>query len=245
VQAGAPALAHEPPKTNIAGDAAATTPSLPATSLQPLAARYRVTVSAPKSAGQPTARTRQQDWYFYREPNRIAIVKGDIEEVWLRDGDGQIRFERVFHADRRIAEYSPGELKTLGIDTDWSALAGFVDGRVFANAKRVVAKPTAHGRVNRYEASTAASRTSLMWSQRLGLPTFLAVTPRTPNQRSVRYELLEVSGAAKASWPAAGQQTADYERTDSADFGDMESDPFVRKAEAMDVRTGWRKPHEH
>ncbi len=37
----------------------------------------------------------------------------------------------------------------------------------------------------------------------------------------------------------------DYERLDAADLGDMDYDAFARKAEAYDVKLGWRQPHEH
>ncbi|WP_309624744.1 hypothetical protein [Methylibium sp.] len=40
-------------------------------------------------------------------------------------------------------------------------------------------------------------------------------------------------------------RAADYLRIDAADFGDMEYDPIVRKAEAMDVKAGWRVAHRH
>ena len=43
----------------------------------------------------------------------------------------------------------------------------------------------------------------------------------------------------------AGRQSADHLHVDSADFGDMAYDAFVRKAETFDVLAGWRKPHAH
>ncbi|GAP34226.1 hypothetical protein ISF6_4005 [Piscinibacter sakaiensis] len=42
-----------------------------------------------------------------------------------------------------------------------------------------------------------------------------------------------------------GQRSADYLRLDAADFGDMDYDPVVRKAEALDIRLGWRTAHHH
>ena len=42
-----------------------------------------------------------------------------------------------------------------------------------------------------------------------------------------------------------GARSADYLRIDAADFGDMEYDPVVRKAEAIDIRAGWRSAHAH
>ena len=61
----------------------------------------------------------------------------------------------------------------------------------------------------------------------------------------VQFELQEWHVSAPPSWSVAGRQSADYLHVDSADFGDMACDAFVRKAETFDVLAGWRKPHAH
>jgi hypothetical protein len=40
-------------------------------------------------------------------------------------------------------------------------------------------------------------------------------------------------------------KSAHYLHIDAADFGDMDYDPVVRKAEALDTRLGWRASHKH
>lgn len=44
---------------------------------------------------------------------------------------------------------------------------------------------------------------------------------------------------------AALPDSTNYERLDAADLGDMDYDAFARKAEAYDVKLGWRQVHEH
>lgn len=123
------------------------------------------------------------DWYFSRGEQRLRVVKGDIEEIWQRESRGQVSFERIFHADQRRVFYTPGELRTLGIEADW---AGAVESI----------------------------------------------------ERSGLRERAEGEGAQP---PKADH----YERLDAADLGDMDYDAFARKAEAYDVKLGWRQPHEH
>lgn len=38
---------------------------------------------------------------------------------------------------------------------------------------------------------------------------------------------------------------SNYDRLDAADIGDMDHDAFARKAEAYDVKLGWREAHAH
>jgi hypothetical protein len=59
-------------------------------------------------------------------------------------------------------------------------------------------------------------------------------------------ELIEHSGLRERAEPGSARaDVANYERFDAADLGDMDYDAFARKAEAYDVKLGWRQPHEH
>jgi hypothetical protein len=59
-------------------------------------------------------------------------------------------------------------------------------------------------------------------------------------------ELIEHAGLREQPPGAAGLPDAtNYERLDAADLGDMDHDAFARKAEAYDVKLGWRQTHEH
>ena len=57
-----------------------------------------------------------------------------------------------------------------------------------------------------------------------------------------------VQGSGLAEHPSSGPALPDpagYQRIDAADLGDMDQDPFARKAEAYDVKLGWRQAREH
>ena len=205
-------------------------------SLAPIAARYRVTIS--RRDASKRMRSVVETWTFERTERRITLVRGDIEEHWMRDERGTVRFERVFHADQRVVDYTAGELATLGIDVSWDGLATFVDARELATLERVGESRA----TQRYSGKAGSRSIAIEWSPQAGLPARL--TRVSANGRA-QFELLESHASAPASWPVAGVRSADYLHVDAADFGDMEYDAFVRKAEAFDVMAGWRKPHAH
>ena len=206
-------------------------------SLAPVAARYQVTISR-RDPSSKKLRSASESWYFQRSPQRITLIRGDIEEHWMRDERGTVRFERVFHADQRVVDYTAGELATLGIEVSWDALATFIDARELALLKPAGALRA----MQRFSGKSAGRSVDVEWSAQAGLPARL--TRVAPTGR-VQFELLESHASAPASWPVAGLRSADYLHVDSADFGDMEDDAFVRKAETFDVMAGWRKPHAH
>ena len=211
--------------------------ALNSASLAPVAARYQVTISR-RDPSTKQLRSISETWYFQRSPQRVTLIRGDIEEHWMRDDRGTVRFERVFHADQRVVDYTAGELTTLGIDVSWDALATFIDARELA-----LLKPAGATReLQRFSGKSAGRSVDVEWSARAGLPARL--TRVAPTGR-VQFDLLESHASAPAAWPVAGLRSADYLHVDSADFGDMEYDAFVRKAETFDVMAGWRKPHAH
>ena len=206
-------------------------------SLAPVAARYRVTIT--RRDASKRLRSVVEVWTFQRAEQRITLIRGDIEEHWMRDERGTVRFERVFHADQRVVDYTAGELATLGIDVSWDALATFVDSRELATLKLAGGGPRA---TQRYSGKAGSRSIDVEWSAQAGLPVRLT---RASADGRAHFELLESHASAPASWPIPGVRSVDYLHVDSADFGDMDYDAFVRKAEAFDVRLGWRKAHAH
>jgi hypothetical protein len=203
----------------------------------PVAARYAVSVT---SRGKAIATAHRHVWHFYRQPQRIAVHKGAIDEIWHRDAQGQISFERVFHDEARAVNYSAGELFTLGVHADWAALASFVD----LSALRVVSRTgSADAQRMRLTGTIGGDRLQVEWLTALQLPARLTRTDRAGKVTDIR--LVQHAAAAPADWPLPDQRSADYLRLDAADFGDMGYETVVRLSEALDVRLGWRQPHAH
>jgi hypothetical protein len=192
----------------------------------PVAARFEVRITPPKGVAQPA---RQQTWTFIREAQQVALIKGDVEERWRRDESGRIRFERIFHADRHVVDYSPGELATLNVQPAWAALSCFVDPQnLVATARR---QPT------------AGAWERVTWNRALNLPSRLE--RRSRDGTLTRLRLTAQFAVPPAGWPLPGERSDEYLHLDAADFGDMDYDPVVRKSEALDLRAGWRAPHSH
>jgi hypothetical protein len=234
---GAAAAAREAAAPATSRVASAASAMLLPADAPPLAARFAVTVSL------EGASARRHVWTFYREPQRIALMKGAIDEVWHRDAQGQISFERVFHDEQRAVDYSAGELATLGVQADWAALASFVDPRSLA-ALRVVSR-SGSGVAERVRlAGTVAGDTlRVEWLPALQLPARLTRTDRSGAVTDIR--LVQHAAAPPAGWPVPSERSAAYLRLDAADFGDMDYERVVRQSEALDVRLGWRKAHAH
>ncbi len=209
----------------------------------PLAARFSVSVTAPVKAGAKPAAARHHEWTFVRNAERVALLKGNIDEVWFRDARGLLSFERVFHDEQRVADYSAGELSTLGVQADWTALSSFIDPRELASLKLVSRSGVGAEERIRLAGSAGGQSLSVDWLPALQLP---AKVVRQGRDGSVtRIELAQHAATAPAAWPVPGARSAGYLHLDAADFGDMDYEKVVRQSEALDVRSGWRSAHAH
>jgi hypothetical protein len=212
----------------------------------PLAARYVVTVDRVSNA-QTRSQPTQYTWYFYRDAEQVALLKGNVDEIWSRDVQQRVRFMRVFHDDARVVDYSTGELLTLHVKADWGALSRFVDPSELAQLKRVSVQGQARDARWRLtgwlEEGSRQTHVTVDWSPALQLPKRLV--RHTKGGTTVRMTLVETAALPKPSWPLVGARASNYLHLDAADFGDMDYDPVVRKSEALDARLGWRASHQH
>jgi hypothetical protein len=181
---------------------------------EPLVARYRVTVVG--LSANDSGAVREQEWVFARQPDRVAIDKGETEEVWRRQPNGAVSLQRVLHAQQRVIDYSAGELAALGVEVDWSALERWSVAGDGIAAER-----------------DATVQLPVRWAQRIG------------PHAAARFELIDWQRGTQTNRSLSGERSAGYLHIDAADFGDMPYDPAVRAAEAMDVRAGWRQVHRH
>lgn len=206
--------------------------SVVAQAADPVTASYRVELQSGKRAVQ------SQTWYIQREPQRITIYKPQMDDIWRRDQAGQISFERVFHDDRTIVEYTAGELRTLGVTPVWDELAS-----IFDPAKLQKLKPLARtAGAASYQGKLGEEQVKVEWLDEPALPRSLL---RSAHGKSVRFTLLKQPATLPDAIVAAHQALDHYTRLDASDFGDMEYNPVVKKAMHLDVQLGWRAEHEH
>ena len=208
-----------------------------------IAARFRVTLT-PRGG-----RAQVQQWWLNRSTHEIGWIKGpNTEEVWRRDSSG-IRLERVMRADRHVIDYSAGEFRTLEVALDWREL-----GSLFAEHDLdllTAIKPSSTPiqpiqptqptqPIQHYQGRINGERVDLLWDARAHLPLRL---DRQGKAGRVLYERVAMHRSVPTDWPRAGATTDNFQRLDAADFGDMEYNPVVRRAQARDERAGWRNTH--
>lgn len=237
------AQAHDAPRPSLSqAPLRASAPVALDGELAPVAARYSVSIERAAS-GASRVKPQQHTWYFYRDAGRIALLKGSVDEVWFRDAQHRVSFERVFHDDERVVDYSTGELATLNVKVDWAALSTFVDPSELAQLKLVSKKGKEKDARLQLRGRVGQEWVTVDWLPALQLPQSLM--RQFKGGTTVRMVMLESAPSPLPSWPEVGVKSAHYLHLDAADFGDMNHDPVVRKSEALDTRLGWRASHTH
>jgi hypothetical protein len=211
------------------------------TQAPPIVARYVVTVER-RSNGKQHGK-QQHTWYFDRGADRVAVLKGNVDEVWYRDAQERISFERVFHDDARVVDYNTGELATLHVNVDWAALSRFVDPAELAQLKLVSKKGNGRDVQWHLRGGVGKEYLDVVWLPAFELPQRL--TRYVPGASTVHMQLIATAQSPQPNWPVVGEKSVNYLHLDAADFGDMDYDPVVRKSEALDARLGWRAVHKH
>jgi hypothetical protein len=199
-------------------------------------------VSFKPAAATKASAASVQTWALSRHADRITFVKGAIEEIWTRDARGEIGLTRIFRDNRAIVDYSTGELKTLGLQPRWETLGTLFDEAAIRMLVPRGVSRLAGREVYRFTGKLGAEQVDLAWDAKARLPVRLV---RSGPAGRASFELQATHEAGPSAWPIAGAGSDSFERIDAADFGDMESNPMVRKAYAYDVGLGWRTAHSH
>ena len=198
-----------------------------------IAARYRVTLTL---RGQPV---QVQQWQLGRSATEISWIKGPaLTEIWRRDSSG-IRLERLLPQDQHLIDYSAGELRSLQVALDWRDLGTLIAQADLAKL-RLLRHASPAPPYRDYHGQLGQDTVQLRWDP-------VALLPLRLLRRSAAGQVLMERTAAHpstpADWPRADAGSADFQRLDAADFGDMAYNPVVQRAQARDVRAGWRQPH--
>ncbi len=196
-----------------------------------LAARYELRIG-----------THTTDWYLLRTATRIESFNAGSRqgEIWARAPNGVIDYRRVFVGDRKIIEYSAGELRARGAVPQWEKLFSLVDPAQVTGLRQTGERVVLGQHAQVLEGDLDGVPTRLWWLPEARLP---ARFERGASDYLLRLELTELHAAAPAQWPQLGDdRLVGFGRLDAADFGDLEEDPFVRKVLAQD---GHDQGHRH
>jgi hypothetical protein len=202
------------------------------------------TTSMPSMAARFELHTasRGADWFMIREPRRIVTFNAGSRqgEIWARDEQGRIEYTRVFAEDRKILDYTDGQLKTLRMDPDWAQLASILSPEAVTRLHKTGERRVMGRRALLLEGNVDGVQTRLWWLPELQLPARLE---RGRGKTATRLVLREIHEKAPAAWNWADESVLDtYAKLDATDLGDMEYDPFVQKVMKQD---GHHHGHEH
>lgn len=194
--------------------------------LAPLAARYDLKVNRI-----------QTDWYLWRETDAVETANPIVGQntIWERNGKGEYSYRRIFHKDKRVVEYVPGEIKTRHAEPDWSKLASVVSPHLLDELKRGASKTLFGQKAVRYSGVAGGQKIDLWWLEKAQLPARLSMSS---GGQQMFLDLKELHAKSPSSWPRVDEERiAGYGLIDAADFGDMESDPFVARVMRQDGHT--------
>lgn len=125
----------------------------------------------------PAGRLRSESrWTFRRRADQIVLNKGGLEERWVRDPNGAVSLQRWFQREGRVVDYASGELRTLGIEPDWSVLGRLVDPQGLTRSTTEGAPASTDGDAVGLIVLTGlrgGESWRLGWQPRVQLPTFV------------------------------------------------------------------------
>ena len=194
-----------------------------ATTLAPMSARYELSI-----AGQAT------DWFMIRQPNTVITfnAKSQQGEIWQRDQHNDIEHSRIFTEDKKLVEYTNGELKTLNKLPQWAQLASIFAPEKIATLEKTGEQIVLGQRAEVLQGKLSGVPTIIWWLPELQIP---ARIEQGKNESATVFLMKEMHQQPPASWNWADSAVLnDYARIDASDLGDMESDPFVKKLLTMD-----------
>jgi len=175
--------------------------------------------------GQPP-QVQEWDWYWWRQPDRVETqdTEGNTGQIWEVSKNGQVTYWRAFHKNKRVIEYTPGDLRALGQYPDWATITKVIDPTLLTTTLKPVGKEEILGRqAQRYQGQVNGVEFEVWWLDREQVP---ALVRQVSETREETLRLKEIHPLQQSPW--ARSQIVDYTRLDYADLGDKESDPFVR-----------------
>lgn len=167
-----------------------------------------------------------QTWLLWREPDRVEtrLPSGD-GEIWRRDTRGDVYYQRLFHPQRRLIEYTPVDLRALGAVRGWPRLTHLIDPALLGGELKRIGNATALGRpAVRYRGRVRGIQHDVLWLVHERLPARMRIDY---GDRTMTLRLGALYPIDQSPWARA--DTTAYLVTDYADIGDHEADPFLRR----------------
>lgn len=189
--------------------------------LPPLAVEFETVVDQTASDGE--VRQASHRWRFWRDHDYVEThnLDDDSGEVWRLAGNGDIAYQRLFHSQRQLIDYLPGDLKALNAVPDWKALTSLLNPVMLGELRGGDVADILDLEARRYQSQDQTVR--VLWLPEQQLPALIET--RKPGLRTVT-RIQSIFSLSHSPWPY--QRSSSYGVTDFADIGDKESDAFIQ-----------------
>jgi hypothetical protein len=163
-----------------------------------------------------------------RDDNRVEYrISGEAPRIWRRLQDG-VEMRELHPEEKRVITYSPGDLRTLGMPTDWEQLAGIVEpGLRTRLSMKDGAKFFGQASVRYTGSDPQGNKVMLDWLAGAGLPVHYCVGGQCAAKRDAG-DGLRLRSLKQVPAEQAFSSEEGLLEIDQADLGDMEMDPVVR-----------------
>jgi len=192
-----------------------------ASNLTAQVAKFVTTIHSPSQSEQ------RLSWTLIRSADKIEVLREDSSqsEIWSRTSNDLWYYEKAFHNDLTIVQYSPVDLKSLGIKPQWLNAATAVNIKILA-----LLSPGYQGKEllgfssTKFKGRVEQTDYAITWLDEPALP---AQISQVTNDIKTMTRLISVATLEQSDTTFSDIRS--YRLIDYSDLGDMERDPFVRK----------------
>ncbi|WKJ89500.1 hypothetical protein QZJ86_15950 [Methylomonas montana] len=189
--------------------------------LPALAAEFETTVETDGHGDEPA---RSYRWRFWRAADYVEThnLHDDSGEIWSKSA-GTVAYQQVFHNQRQVIDYLPGDLKAIGAEPDWRAISTLLNQATIAplladRREEALGRPALL-----YKSRSPDDVMEVSWLAREQLP---ALIKRSEHGHTLTTRIVALYPLAQSPWPY--RRSGDYAYTDFADIGDKENDAFIK-----------------
>lgn len=172
-----------------------------------------------------------EDWYLWREATQVETrdASGETSEIWRRDWEGFISYQRVSHADQQVIDYTPDDLSGLQLSPDWAHLTSIISyDFITMNLEDGGQVDTLGKQARRYQGVMNGVAIEVWWLEAEQIP---ALVRQTSGEQITTLRLQEVYPLEQSPWLRA--RADQYAHVNFAELGDQESDPFARRLQSQ------------
>ncbi len=196
---------------------------------QSVKSKQLINITAQFTTSTANTRTATADahWRLLRERGRVELLhlNSNTSEIWNETSNDLWFYQKVFHNDQQVIEYSPVDLKVLGMQPQWLSLALAINPRVLSAMGAGKPDKSFYGwKTEKYKGQIKGATYEVLWLPELAIAARVKCTEAGITSTT---EMQKPFLMAESPWQTIN--ISGYRLIDYSDLGDMERDPFVIK----------------